>query len=419
MGFCAAVLAAQDFSVAPALRSHVEALCSEEMEGRRAGTAGESLAARYVHDRLQEAGVLMLTGPDGQDFGIAQGADSLFSMNIVGIVEGSDPELREQYIVVGAHFDGAGVNVLTIDGEPVLQMHPGADANASGVAVMLEVARMVAQYRGLFGRSVIFAGFGAGCEGMAGSWYFVNRAFTQVSDVRAMIDLDRVGRSGEGNPFSWFSPIDPVDSRYLFDQVNLEPVAVRPSRLKGSPFPSDYLPFHERRIPVFLFTTGPAREHNTLKDSPWRLDYGAMEAECNYLYHFLMVLSRLESVVSDDAASRDGRASEKIYSASECDSRPQFFHSDERHFLKSWVYKYLKYPVAAIRENIQGQVLVSFVVETDGTVTNVAVEHGVDQLLDDEAVRVISVSPKWIPGRIKGRKVRTRIVIPVEFRLKR
>jgi hypothetical protein len=46
------------------------------------------------------------------------------------------------------------------------------------------------------------------------------------------------------------------------------------------------------------------------------------------------------------------------------------------------------------------------------------VEHGVDELLDDEAVRVVSVSPKWIPGQIKGEKVRTRIVIPVEFRLK-
>jgi len=59
----------------------------------------------------------------------------------------------------------------------------------------------------------------------------------------------------------------------------------------------------------------------------------------------------------------------------------------------------------------------SFIVEKDGSVTNVTVEHGVDQLLDDEAVRVIEVSPKWIPGQIKGNKVRTKIVIPVEFRL--
>ena len=98
--------------------------------------------------------------------------------------------------------------------------------------------------------------------------------------------------------------------------------------------------------------------------------------------------------------------------------RPQFFHSNEKHFLTHWVYKYLKYPASAIRENVQGQVLVSFIIEKDGSVTNVEVEHGIDDRLDDEAVRVIAVSPKWIPGRIRGEKVRTRIVIPVEFRLK-
>ena len=81
------------------------------------------------------------------------------------------------------------------------------------------------------------------------------------------------------------------------------------------------------------------------------------------------------------------------------------------------MYKYLKYPSYAIEHNIQGQVLVSFIIEKDGTVTNVQVEDGVDELLDDEAVRVVSVSPKWIPGQIKGSKVRTKMVIPVEFRL--
>ena len=74
---------------------------------------------------------------------------------------------------------------------------------------------------------------------------------------------------------------------------------------------------------------------------------------------------------------------------------------------------------SAIEQNVQGQVLVSFIVEQDGSVTDVRVEHGIDERLDDEAVRVVSVSPKWIPGQIKGRKVRTRIVIPVEFRLKK
>ena len=380
-------LTAQNFAVAPALRGHVEALASEEMEGRRAGSDGERAAARYLYDALRDAGVLMLTDSLGQDFRISGEQGEIASQNIVGIVEGADPQLRAEYIVVGARYDHLGTHELTVDGEPVVQLYPGADANASGVAVLVELARMVSQYRGLFRRSILFVGFGAGEEGMAGAWYFVNRAFDPLS--------------------------------YLLDKTREQPVVTLPVFTAEPPISSDYLPFYERQIPVFLFTTGPVREHRTIKDTPWRLDYSAMEASCNYLYHFLLVLAAQDAIVSEDDPAVRASRGERVYAASDCDVRPQFFHSDERHFLRNWVYKYLKYPLSAIEQNVQGQVLVSFIVEQDGSVTDVRVEHGIDERLDDEAVRVVSVSPKWIPGQIKGRKVRTRIVIPVEFRLKK
>ena len=417
--FCAATLAAQNFAVAPALRSHVDTLCSEELEGRLAGSDGERQAALYLYRQLSEAGVTMLTDSLGQDFKISSDGGAVESRNIVGIVEGSDPELREEYIVVGARYDHLGINMLTIDGEPVRQLYPGADCNASGVAVMLELARLVAGYQGLFRRSIIFVGFGAGEQGMAGAWYFVNRAFTEIRQVKAMVDLDRLGRTGEDNAFSCFSQLGTVDFRYILDKTLEQPVITLPAVLKGSVFSSEHLPFYEKQIPVFLFTSGTAREHRTIKDTPRLLDYNAMEARCNYLFHFLLVLAAEDEISSAEAdpVARSRRA-ERIYAPSDCDVRPQFFHSNEKHFLQSWVYKYLKYPSKAIERNLQGQVLVSFIVESDGSVTNVTVEHGIDPLLDDEAVRVVEVSPKWIPGQIKGVKVRTRIVIPVEFRLK-
>jgi len=418
--FCAAGLAAQNFAVAPSLRQHVETLASEEMEGRLAGTDGERAAARYLYDALSEAGVLMLTDSLGQDFRISGENGEIASQNIVGIVQGADSQLREEYIVVGARYDHIGMHTLTIDGEPVRQLYPGADGNASGVAVLVELARMVAQYQGLFRRSILFVGFGAGEQGMAGSWYFVNRAFEQIGAVKAMVDLDCLGRSGYANPLQCFTQLSAIDRDYLLDQTLEQPVVTKPTLVQQPPFSSDYLPFYERRIPVFLFTTGSAREHRTIKDTPRLVDYSAMESACQYLYHFLLVLSGVDDIATVDAdpAKRAARA-EKIYAVGECDVRPQFFHSNEKHFLQSWVYKYLRYPERAIRENIQGQVLVSFVIEKDGSITNVTVEHGLDDQLDDEAVRVVSVSPKWIPGQIKGEKVRVRMVIPVEFRLKR
>ena len=417
-GFCAATLAAQNFAVAPALRQHVAALCDEELEGRLAGTDGERMAARYVYEALKDAGVLMLTDSLGQDFTISGDKDAIRSQNIVGIVEGADPQLREEYIVVGAHYDHIGTHTLLVDGEPVVQLFPGADANASGVAMLVELARMVAQYQGMFRRSILFVAFGAGEQGMAGSWYFVNRAFEQIKMVKAMVDLDCLGRSGTDHAFSVFSQLGKIDYEYLLDQTREQPVVRLPEVVPAPPVSSDFLTFYEKNIPVFLFTSGPAREHRTIKDTPRLLDWAEMEIRANYIYHFLQVMADQDEISSIDAdpEKRAARA-DKVYAVSECDVRPQFFHSNERHFLQSWVYKYLKYPQKAIEEKIQGQVLMSFIVEKDGSVTNVTVEHGVDQLLDDEAVRVIEVSPKWIPGQIKGNKVRTKIVIPVEFRL--
>jgi len=416
--FCAAGLAAQNFAVGPALRAHVEALCDEELEGRRAGSDGERAAARYLYDALEEAGVLMLTDTLGQDFTITGPDGDIHSRNVVGIVQGSDPLLRDEYIVVGARYDHLGTHVLTVDGEPVVQLFPGADCNASGVAMLIELARLVAEYQGLFRRSILFVGFGAGEQGSAGSWYFVNRAFEQSGKIKAMLDLDCLGRGGSDHPLTVFSQLARRDFDYLLDQTARQPVVRLPEIATGTLRPSDYLPFYEKKIPVFFFSTGPAREHRTIKDTPRLIDYAAMEINGNYLYHFLMVVADVDEVSSVDAdpEKRAVRA-DRVYAASDCDVRPQFFHSNERHFLQSWVYKYLKYPSYAIEHNIQGQVLVSFIIEKDGTVTNVQVEDGVDELLDDEAVRVVSVSPKWIPGQIKGSKVRTKMVIPVEFRL--
>ena len=93
--------------------------------------------------------------------------------------------------------------------------------------------------------------------------------------------------------------------------------------------------------------------------------------------------------------------------------------TDPRQFLERWVYQYLKYPQKAVEEGIQGRVMVDFIIDKEGNVTDVKVVRSVDPLLDDEAVRVVSASPKWRPGRVNGAKVRTSMTIPVEFILEK
>lgn len=413
--FCAAgTLAAQNFNVAPQLRKHVEYLASDALEGRAAGSQGERKAARYVYDQLEQAGVVMLTGAEGQDFKMALESGEIASANIVGIVDGSDPALRDEYIVVGAHIDAPGANVMTVNGRKVLQIYPGADGNASGTACLIELARMVAEHSALFARSVIFVGFGAGEQGNAGAWYFVNRAFTRIGEVKAMVNLDLLGRGGEQNPFRLYSTLPAGDLARLADLTAERPV-VTPPILSDGFFPqSDYLPFYEKGIPAFHFTTGISREYHSARDVASLVQYKDMERSCNYIFYFLQTIAN-GSIKEDKAVAQ---AAEPVYSPSDLDKRPQFFRGDERKFLREWVYKYLKYPASAVRDGVSGKVTVGFVIEKDGSVSGVEVVKSLDGRLDEEALRVIKVSPKWTPGEIKGKAVRTRIVLPVEFRLK-
>lgn len=119
---------------------HVAYLSSASLEGRGAGSPGETAAAGYLYDCLSKAGVTMLTPRTGQDFSIVTEGDTIYSRNVVGMVEGYDEVLRNQYIVIGANLDHLGSNVLTVDGNPVRQIFPGANDNASGIASIIEIA---------------------------------------------------------------------------------------------------------------------------------------------------------------------------------------------------------------------------------------------------------------------------------------
>ncbi|MDR0294774.1 MAG: energy transducer TonB [Prevotellaceae bacterium] len=99
------------------------------------------------------------------------------------------------------------------------------------------------------------------------------------------------------------------------------------------------------------------------------------------------------------------------------DEKPKFMSGDENEFTK-WVLKNMTYPDVAIDNRIQGRVICSFVVNTQGNVVDVKILRGVDPTLDREAVRVISMSPKWVPGKHYGKPARVKYTFPVIFQLK-
>ena len=104
----------------------------------------------------------------------------------------------------------------------------------------------------------------------------------------------------------------------------------------------------------------------------------------------------------------------------DCDVKPSFLGStDPAVFLKKWVYVYLKYPQEAIRQGIQGRVLVDFIIDEKGRVTEVKAVRSSHPLLEEEALRVIKASPDWKPGKVRGKKVKSEVSLNVEFRLEK
>lgn len=99
------------------------------------------------------------------------------------------------------------------------------------------------------------------------------------------------------------------------------------------------------------------------------------------------------------------------------EEKPSFMGGDENTFTK-WVFERIVYPEVAKENGVQGRVVLSFIVDADGYVKNVTVLRGVDPSIDKEAVRVVSSSPRWKPGRQRDKAVRVRYNFPVLFQLR-
>ena len=408
-----------DSETVAAMKTHVRELSAADLEGRKAGSEGERRAAEYVGKTLKEYGVDILGPVDGELFGIrTENGDTLTSRNVVGFVQGYDSVLRNQYIVVGARLDNLGTMTMTVDGKQVERVYYGANGNASGLSLMLELARMIQTNSILFRRSILFVAFGSSNETFAGSWYFLNRSFKDAALIDAMINLDMLG-TGYNGFYAYTSSNADLNALLRTQTGDLQPIL--PELTAQEPYPSDHRAFYSKQIPSVLFTTGRYAQHNTDKDTQSIIDYENMERELEYIFNFTVSLANTNMTLAFNSSDVETKnVQDDVVQYFDCDQRPQFFgSSDLRHFLKEWVYQYLKYPSLAMQTGVQGTVMVEFIIEKDGKISNVRVVKGVSDELDAEALKVVQASPKWKPGKVSGNKVRSSVTVPVEFRLEK
>lgn len=199
--------------------------------------------------------------------------------NIVGFIEGTDSELKDEVVVIGAHFDHLGTGALNSQEiSPYGKIHYGADDNASGTSGVLALAKHFAQNPPK--RSIMFVFFTAEESGLLGSKYFVNSDIMTKYKIVSMLNLDMIGRykddlmiGGIGTTTQFKEIVENSNSNYKF-KLKLE------NSGKG---PSDHQSFYLKNIPVLFFFTGIHEDYHTPRDTFERIKKADYIKLTNYI----------------------------------------------------------------------------------------------------------------------------------------
>ena len=276
------------------IKQDIFVLASDSLMGRSAGTKYGDKAAKYIFSRFEENGMK----PKYQSIKI-----NSTEKNIYAVIEGSDPILKNEFIIMGAHYDHLGYKTKTKSGIIDTIVYNGADDNASGTSLVLELGRMIAKNKGDFRRSVVIIAFDSEETGLNGSTYFANSE-DRYNDViiakntKLMMSLDMVGWLKQSKKLT-ISGIGLLDNPYqYFNKLNLDgDKAIKFKDFSRSIFTgSDHLPFLYKNIPAFHVTTGIKSPYHKPEDDADLIDCEGILELTNYFYDVVKNLANAEKV---------------------------------------------------------------------------------------------------------------------------
>ena len=232
------------------------------------------------------------------------------TQNVVALLPGNDSRLKDEYIVLGAHYDHLGMGGPGSGSRrpDTVAVHFGADDNASGVAAILEIVQKLAADRENLKRSVVFAAFGAEEMGLLGSKKFTNEPLIDLEQVTFMFNLDMVGSL---NPETRAITVGGTGTAAGLSALvaQLADTAFLKINQSSEGFgPSDHASFYAKDIPVLFFFTGVTQEYHTPFDTPDRLNYPGKKVIAEYVYDLVLEMAnRSEALVFQEAGpkSRD------------------------------------------------------------------------------------------------------------------
>jgi len=252
----------------------VRTLAAPGMEGRGFGTEGLDRAAEYVAGRFAQAGL----APGGEEpgsyfepFAATAGTPprSATLRNVIGYLPGVDPRFSGESVVIAAHYDHLGRGWPDVRAGAEGTLHPGADDNASGVAVLLEIADVLGRsWRPP--RTVVFAAFSGEEEGRLGARHFIARGRFPVDACRGMINLDTVGRLGAGRLLV-IGGSSAAEWVHVFRGAGFL-AGVETVMASGAEEAGDQLCFLEAGVPAVQLFTGPHADYHRPSDVAGAID---------------------------------------------------------------------------------------------------------------------------------------------------
>ena len=275
------------------IKEDVAFLASDELEGRQTGTEGEKKAATYVSKRFKELGLQPKgtqnylqpfsfrpkTNPHDEVKFDVNGDGTITGNNVIGFLNNK----AENTIIIGAHYDHLGFGGEgSLYRDSIKAIHNGADDNASGVAVLLNLAAKLKTTN--TNNNYLFMAFSGEEMGLLGSNYFVKNPTIDINKISYMINMDMVGRMKKDSSLAVYG----TGTSPIFKQVlKSHNDNFRLVQQESGVGPSDHTSFYLADIPVLHFFTGQHEDYHKPGDDSEKLNYEGMDLIADYIFNII------------------------------------------------------------------------------------------------------------------------------------
>ncbi len=270
------------------INQHINTLSSDSMQGRLTGSIGEEMAANYIKTQFEKFNLSTITGNSfihpftftytNNPHKTTKSNDSITGLNVIAYLNNN----AKNTFIIGAHYDHLGLNEYNLSTlqNSTGKIHNGADDNASGVAAVLELARIYSTNNTIENVNFIFACFSGEELGLAGSKSFAKTIKNTFPNTTLMMNFDMIGRMDNHNKLF----IDGIGTSPKFKTIitDEKPKNFTLNLNQSGIGPSDHTSFYNQNIPVLFFYTGLHEDYHKPTDDAHKINYKKVDAIIKY-----------------------------------------------------------------------------------------------------------------------------------------